>query len=280
MKQRLLTFIAGLAGLIVFMAALIGVQILMHALRVGPLTGYAVLAVFALALYAGIIRLIERRKPAELALQRCAPEAAAGFITGIVLFSVAIATLVACRCYLVTGHGAITVIFAGLLAWVSGAIAEELIFRGFVFRVLQNACGTWIALVCSSLLFGAMHAFNPGATPWSSISIAVQAGLLLGLAYTLTQRLWLPIGIHVGWNFAEGTLYGTPVSGLHLSGSLLQSTLHGPQLLTGGRFGVEASIEATLACLAGSAVLYVLAVRAGRIVPLRMRAPQIVNAPV
>jgi membrane protease YdiL (CAAX protease family) len=67
---------------------------------------------------------------------------------------------------------------------------------------VQNAGGTWIALVVSSPLFGVAHALNPGATFSSTIGIALQAGVMLGLAYSLTRRLWLPIGIHIGWNFA------------------------------------------------------------------------------
>src|SRR5471030_2266301 len=82
-----------------------------------------------------------------------------------------------------------------------------------------------------------------GATIGSSVAIALEAGILLGAAYALTGRLWLPIGLHLGWNFAEGSIFGMAVSGGSQKGSLITGELHGSNLLTGGVFGPEASIR-------------------------------------
>jgi hypothetical protein len=86
----------------------------------------------------------------------------------------------------------------------------------------------------------------------SSLAIALEAGVLLDTAYAATTRLWLPIGLHVGWNFTEGSLFGMSVSGGAMSGGLLQGSLSGPRILTGGQFGPEASIVAVLVCLAAA----------------------------
>jgi hypothetical protein len=101
----------------------------------------------------------------------------------------------------------------------------------------------------------------------STIAIALEAGVLLALAYATTNRLWLPIGLHAGWNFAEGTIFGTSVSGHAATPSLLRGALQGPAALTGGSFGPEASVVAILVCLAASAAFAVVVIR-------RERAPR------
>jgi uncharacterized protein len=99
------------------------------------------------------------------------------------------------------------------------------------------------------LIFGALHLANPNATLWAGLAIAIEAGIMLAAAYVYTRRLWLPIGIHFAWNFVQGGIYGVSVSGVEAKG-LLQSTLSGPALLSGGEFGAEASIFAVIVCLA------------------------------
>jgi hypothetical protein len=148
---------------------------------------------------------------------------------------------------------------------VCQAVIEEVLVRGFIFRVLSVGTGTWIALLLSAALFGALHASNPGATAFSSIAIALEAGVLLAAAYVVTGRLWLSIGLHAAWNFTEGSIFGMSVSGGKQSASLISGTLSGPAMLTGGAFGPEASIVAVLVCLALAVLLLQHAVRSGRI---------------
>jgi uncharacterized protein len=102
--------------------------------------------------------------------------------------------------------------------------------------------------VISALIFGAGHLGNPNATLWAALAIAIEAGIMLAAAYVLTRRLWVPIGIHMAWNFVQGGIFGVAVSGNEAQG-LLQSTLSGPTLLSGGEFGAEASIFAVIVCL-------------------------------
>src|SRR5262249_14558687 len=106
---------------------------------------------------------------------------------------------------------------------------------------------------------------NPGATVFSSIAIALEAGVLLAAAYVVTGRLWLPIGLHAAWNFTEGSVFGMSVSGGRQAASLFGGTLSGPAILTGGAVGPEASIVAVVVCLALAFLLLRRAVRGGRI---------------
>src|SRR5579872_80107 len=143
-------------------------------------------------------------------------------------------------------------------------IGEETLVRGFVFRIVEIAGGSWTGILVSSALFGAGHAFNPGATFISSIAIALEAGVLLAAAYVVTGRLWFPIGLHTGWNFTEGTLFGMSVSGHDTNPGLLAGTLKGPAILTGGAFGPEASILAVAVCLAVAVLILWRAVQLHR----------------
>jgi hypothetical protein len=145
-----------------------------------------------------------------------------------------------------------------------------MVFRGVVFRLFEEGFGTTVAVLISGALFGAIHAGNPGATLASSAAIAVEAGVLLAAAYALTRSLWVPIGLHFAWNFTEGGIFGAAVSGGKIH-SILVFPLHGPDYLTGGAFGPEASIVAVGVCLTAAIVMLVLAAQRGEWKPLRFR---------
>jgi uncharacterized protein len=157
--------------------------------------------------------------------------------------------------YRVASAGDPLALVRALIPWFSGAIVEELLFRGFIFRAIRDVAGTWIAVAVSAALFGLLHAANPGSMLFSSVAIALEAGVLLAVAYAATNRLWLPIGIHAGWNYAEGTIFGTAVSGTSVHTTFLHGTLAGDASITGGAFGVEASVIAVPVCLVAAAIL-------------------------
>ncbi|WP_280434631.1 CPBP family intramembrane glutamic endopeptidase [Nocardia carnea] len=136
---------------------------------------------------------------------------------------------------------------AGSMASV--AVTEELLFRGVVHRILEERTGSIVAIAVSSLIFGLTHAVNSNATLWGTLAIAVEGGALLAIAYTATRSLWLPIGLHFAWNFTESGVFGTAVSGADGEPGLLRTVLSGPEVLTGGTFGPEASLFALLCCL-------------------------------
>jgi membrane protease YdiL (CAAX protease family) len=145
------------------------------------------------------------------------------------------------------------------------AFMEEILFRGILFRYVEELAGSWAALIVTSALFGFAHILNPHATWYSSLAIAIEAGLLLGGAYMLTRSLWLPIGLHAAWNFTQGEIFGVPVSGGAVHG-LLRSRLVGAPLLSGAGFGLEGSVIAVVIATAAGVCFVWLAVRRGKVV--------------
>jgi membrane protease YdiL (CAAX protease family) len=256
----------GLLNFVVVLALVFVLQALIHR-RVSGSVGLTILSGVVLAAYFAGSRWIERRRPTELEGSRAIPELAGGIGMGIALFSVVMGLLGAFGLYHPTGRGGtVAALGSGFLIALLVAIFEETVARGFLFRLIQIAGGTWIAVVISSAMFGAAHAFNPGATLTSSIAIALEAGVLLAAAYIVTGRLWFPIGIHAGWNFAEGSLFGMAVSGGAAKSALITGTLTGPVILTGGAFGPEASVLAVVVCVVAAVLLLRRAARSGLLV--------------
>ncbi len=140
---------------------------------------------------------------------------------------------------------------------------EEIVFRGIILRISEERLGTWLALALSSVWFGLLHMDNPNAGLWGALAIAVFAGPLLGACYLVTRRLWLAIGVHALWNLAEGGIFGTTVSGYEVPG-ILVSRVSGPEWLTGGAFGPEASWVTLSVTIAASVVLLLVAWRRRR----------------
>ena len=183
-------------------------------------SGCGLASVLLLLLYAALVRVFERRRPSELALRPGAGLAVAGAAGGFLLFALVLAALFGLGLARLGGGGDTAQLAPMAVAAVFAAVGEELAIRGGVFRVLEEGLGSLAALVLSASLFGLLHAANTGATPVSTAAIAVEAGLLLGAAYMATRNLWLPIGLHFGWNFTEGGIFGAAVSGGRSHGAL------------------------------------------------------------
>jgi membrane protease YdiL (CAAX protease family) len=226
----------------------------------------AIHVVTSWAAYAGYVRLLERRPAIELSRHGALSELATGAAIGFGLFTATIGCLWLGGYYRVQAVGLLPSAKTVVEIGVAAAFFEELLLRGIVFRMTEEMLGTWVAMVISALLFGLLHLGNPGATWTAAICIALEAGVLLAAAYILTRRLWLPIGMHFAWNVSQGGIYGVAISGAHVNG-LLISTLTGPELISGGKFGAEASVFAVMICSAAAIYLIVLAVRDDRIVP-------------
>jgi hypothetical protein len=142
----------------------------------------------------------------------------------------------------------------GLIFNLLVALAEETDSRGYILQNLAEGIRFVPAILVSSAYFGALHLLNPGAGLASTIGIFF-AGVLLALGYAATRRLWFPIGMHAAWNFAEGPLFGFPVSGLDMGG-LFRLKITGPDWLTGGAFGPEAGALAIVMEIALIAILF------------------------
>lgn len=236
-----------------------------------PVTGLivgVVTAGLALGAYTLLVRYLEGRRPQELAPERARPELWRGALMGLGLFSVTIGLVAMTGGYDIRGWGS----FGGALTTMGlmscASVTEELAFRGALFRILEERTGTWGALAFSAIAFGGLHLINPDATFWGALAIAVEAGLMFGAIYAATRSLWLPIGLHFGWNMAEQGIYGTSVSGAGSgTGGLLNAVVSGPQILTGGDFGPEASVFAVLVCLVPTVFFLRAAKRRNRIQP-------------
>jgi uncharacterized protein len=152
----------------------------------------------------------------------------------------------------------------GMMASV--AVAEELLFRGVLFRLLEQHLGTVLTLVVSSVLFGLTHLVNVNATLWGTLSIGLTGGLLTAAAYVVTRSLWLPIGLHFAWNFTHAGIFGVALSGSsEAPHGLFNTTLSGPSVITGGVFGPEASLLALAVCVVPTVLLLRRAARTGQI---------------
>ncbi len=267
MKHNLASVGRGALNLMAVLVVIFGFQYWLRSRSVPDSLGVALMAIIVLASYFAGSRLIERRQPTELLARAGAVEFPLGVAFGCLLFVVVMMLLWAFGDYQLTGWRGLHGLAAGFLFALLSAVVEETLFRGFLFRLTSKLLGTWGALTLTSALFGAAHAFNKGATVWSSIAIALEAGVLLGAAYAATQRLWLPIGLHLGWNFTEGSIFGMSVSGGSSQNSLIKGTLQGPDYLSGGIFGPEASIVAVLVCLTAATILLRRTVRLRRVEP-------------
>jgi membrane protease YdiL (CAAX protease family) len=230
--------------------------------RVGAL----LLAAVVLAGYSAFVRVMEKRRVTELSTQGAALELGTGLVLGALLFSVTVGILAALSIYHVTGNNGWPAMLAFLPACILTGVLEEILIRGIVFRILEQWLGSWMALLISAVVFGVLHLLNPGATLLNAAAISIEAGVLLAAAYMLTRRLWLCIGTHIAWNFTQGGIFSVAVSGGENKG-LLRSTLVGPDWLTGGTFGAEASVVALVVCFAAGIVLIVLAIKKRNVVP-------------
>jgi len=139
------------------------------------------------------------------------------------------------------------------IVYVPAAIQEELVFRAIVFQKARMWNRT-IAIAMSALVFASLHTMNGGITPIAILNLFI-AGIFLALAYEVGERLWLPIAFHLTWNVVSGPILGYGVSGYATKSTLFVTKRYGYGWLTGGAFGLEGSICATLVELAAVSVL-------------------------
>ncbi len=142
-----------------------------------------------------------------------------------------------------------------ILLFLIVGITEELQFRGYVLQNLEEGLNMVPAVLLSAAIFAVMHSANPGALTGMPLLGLFFAGIFFAYAYLRTRTLWLAIGLHIGWNFFESTVFGFAVSGVNTGGWLLQ-TVTGPDWITGGAFGPEAGLVLVPAILLGVLLVY------------------------
>jgi CAAX protease family protein len=256
-------------GVIAVVLPVVAIQFLVRKLPLPRMAAVASAALLGAAVaylaYRAYVRWVEKRELLEFGREGALKELATGLALGTALFSCAIGLLVLLGAYQITGTGTVSDLAVPLAAAIMAGMAEEIVFRGVIFRITEQSLGTFWALAISAILFGLVHLIGPRTSAYAAIAIIFEAGILLAAAFVLTRRLWLCIGTHIAWNFTQGGIFGVAVSGTPSRG-LLRGTLTGPDWLTGGAFGVEASIVAIILCMAVAAVLLVLARRQNRFV--------------
>ncbi len=256
--------------------ALIGGQIT-QALKGNP---FAVLvlgsatAVLTPLVYVWVVRRTERREVTELAWQGAGHAIGRGTLIGVAMFAAVIVNIALLGGFRIVGVGSVTGAIGLLGLMAAAAVTEELVFRGILFRIIEERIGTWAALALTGVLFGLSHLVNADANLWGAIAIAVEAGGMLAACYAATRNLWVPIGLHFGWNFAQGGIFGAEVSGSGASDGLLRSVTSGSGLISGGEFGPEASLYSVAAGVLAMIVFMWLAHRRGHLIgPRRRTAP-------
>ena len=132
-----------------------------------------------------------------------------------------------------------------LLLFFVAALLEELLLRGYPLQAFIEGSRVWIAVILLSSIFSLMHLDNPDVTVPSALNLFL-AGVLLSVCYVKTRSLWLPTGLHLGWNWMQASFWGMGVSGYHVKWSVFAAEAHGAGWISGGKFGAEASVFATI----------------------------------
>ena len=239
-----------------------------------PVTVVPVLgAALAVLVYWAVMRYVARRRTPEIAGRRAVPEALFGAAIGLGFVAASAVIISALGGYSFTWADIdVLSVLGPILGIMFGvAVTEELMFRGFAVQAIERLLGSWWALPITALFFGLTHLFNPGATLWTALAIAIEAGVLLGSAFLWRRNLWFVIGLHFAWN-ATVALLGITVSG-HIRDVLFDVAVTGPTLLTGRDFGIEGSLVTVLIGVLFSVPMLLLAPRRSTLVPVRGPRP-------
>jgi len=213
--------------------------------RIGISLG-VILAAFA------VLKWIDRRPTALLGLN-LSDGWRRDFVLGLIIGAVTISVTLGCLWlggWVSLSLNDLTIaLFVGvskaLLFFLVAALIEELLLRGYPLQAFIEGSRVWIAVVLLSCVFSVLHFNNPDATIPSAMNIFL-AGVLLSVAYLKTRSLWLPTGLHLGWNWAQASFWGLGVSGYHVEWSVFAAEAHGADWISGGKFGAEASVFATV----------------------------------
>lgn len=226
-----------------------------------------VAALLTIGSYIFWFRFYEKRAISELSPAGMGRWLVVGVALGVVLQSLTILVIHLAGGFRVIAVNPLIFVLPSLAGASVTAVFEEIIVRGIIFRLIEKRWGSYVALLLSALIFGALHLANPNSSLTAALGLAIQAGLLLASAYIYSRSLWFPIAIHLAWNFTETGIFGANVSGNAVHRSLLTTKINGAVWLTGGAFGPEGSIQATLFCLAATSFLLLLSYRQNKLIP-------------
>jgi len=225
-----------------------------------------VASVAVIVAYKFLYRKIENREVTEISVKGIAKNLMLGTLIGVVLQSLTVLVIYLNNGFHVVAVNPVSFIIIPFTVAFTVAIFEETLIRGIIFRIVEEKLGSYISLILSAIIFGALHLMNQESSFISAACIAVEGGLLLGAAYIYSRNLWLPIAIHFAWNFMQSGIFGAITSGNEKTNSLLSTQIKGSKLITGGEFGPEGTIQAILFCLLAAIVLMYLNVKRNKLI--------------
>ena len=201
-----------------------------------------------------VYRKYEHRVISELSAKGLWKKLFAGIVTGSGLQALTILVIYLFGSFQVIVVNPFSAMIIPFTVAFTVAILEEILLRGIVFRITEEKWGSTIALIISGLIFAGLHLVNPHVTI-ISVACITAVGVLLGAAYMYYRSLWVPIAIHFAWNFTQNGIFGVITSGNEKTSSLLTTQINGPEILTGGQFGPEGSIQAVLLCTVAAIII-------------------------
>ena len=226
----------------------------LHSFRTNPITPAEAIAgeglgVIALLLAAGIMTRMEGHSFADYGLplrQAFGTRFWQGVLLGFVMLTILLAIIATLHGFslgrfAIGARAAVGYGLAYALAFLLVGFFEEFCFRGYLQSTLASGIRFWPAAVILAVVFGAFHLSNPGETKLGAI-MAGCFGLLAAFALWRTGSVWLPIGMHASWDWAQSFFYSVPDSGVVAEGHLLSPSFHGATWLTGGPVGPEGSV--------------------------------------
>ncbi|MER8090884.1 CPBP family intramembrane glutamic endopeptidase [Streptomyces sp. NPDC058316] len=251
------------------LTGMVGVGLVSGLTATGPGPVPVLGAAAAVAVYWVVMRRLAGRSTPEIARQGAGREALLGSAIGLgfILVSALLISAFGGYSFSWAGGGFVSVVWSAVMVQIGTAVTEELMFRGLVLQALEQRWGSRGAIVITGLFFGVAHLGGAGASVWSTLAIALEAGVMLGAAFLWRRSIWFVAGLHFAWNTAE-QLLGIPVSG-HAPKGLFTVEAHGSALLTGGTFGLETSIVPILIGVLITVPMFVLARRSGGLLPRR-----------
>jgi membrane protease YdiL (CAAX protease family) len=220
--------------------------------------------------YIALNRYYERRKITELSTHNIGKYLLAGLLLGLLIPSLSVLVTYLKGEFNILSVSNITFIFLrdftiSIGMGIATAVFEEVLFRGVLFRLIEEKLGSYFAIIISGVIFGFAHLVNENSSFLTGLSISIMSVFIIA-AYMYTRNLWFPIAIHFAFNFAHGNIFGTDVPAYPESTSIIISQLEGSKWFTGGDLGIEATVQTVVLCLIAGIILLVLSHKKGNII--------------
>lgn len=232
-----------------------------------------------LLIYSLYVKWIEKRKAFEISPKVSLMEFGVGFLISFALVGFMVLLMALLGYYRISQLGPPEIILDVFFSFGMGAFIQVLFFRLILFRLSEEILGSWLAFLLTAMIFAFFHLGNENITLWTTISMII-TDILFFAAFMYTRRLWLVWGLHMSHNFFQDGIFGMPNSGITSLNSWIQPEIAGPQWITGGGFGIEASVIFVLLSLVVGLIILKMTIAKNQIVlPLWKRKKSPNNKP-